>query len=349
MQFNSIDFMCFFPIVLGIYFVIPRKCRNVWLLAASYYFYMGWNPKYVLLIAASTLVTYVSGILIERFNTKESKYNSKIVLVLCMVINLGILAVFKYAGFAIDIINSILKPFNITVIDRKFDLLLPVGISFYTFQALGYIIDVYRRDIKAEKNLIDYALFVSFFPQLVAGPIERSKNLLGQIKNIRNLMLWNGKRIASGAILMVWGLFIKMVIADRAAILVNNVFDKYRMFGSTELIMAVICFAIQIYCDFESYSLIAKGAARIMGIELMENFKAPYMALSVHDFWSRWHISLTTWFRDYLYIPLGGNRKGRTRKIINMAIVFLVSGLWHGADYKFVVWGGGTCVRTNSR
>ena len=340
MQFNSIEFMCFFPVVLGIYFVIPGKCRRVWLLIASYYFYMGWNPKYVFLIATSTIVTYFCGILLEKYNIREKKRIQKIIFIICLVINLGILGVFKYADFVIDTINSILRHIHIVTIKKKFDLLLPVGISFYTFQALGYIIDVYRGEVKAEKNLINYALFVSFFPQLVAGPIERSKNLLSQVQNIANIKLWNEKRITSGAIRMVWGLFMKMVIADRVAILVNNVFDNYRMYGSTELVIAAIGFSIQIYCDFSSYSMIAIGAAQIMGIELMENFNAPYMAGSIREFWGRWHISLSTWFKDYLYIPLGGNRRGKLRKIVNWAVVFWVSGLWHGAEWSFVVWGG---------
>ena len=315
----------------------------VWLLIASYYFYMSWNPVYALLIAGSTLVTFTSGILIERCSRAEYSQNNhykKIILILCLIINLGILIVFKYGNFLIDSINEVLNVFHITAISRHFDLLLPVGISFYTFQALGYIIDVYRNDVEAEKNIIRYALFVSFFPQLVAGPIERSKNLLSQIQNISKIKLWNAKRVTSGAILMVWGYFMKMVIADRVSLLVDTVFDNYRMYGSTELIIAAIGFSIQIYCDFGSYSLIAIGAAKIMGFELMENFNTPYFAHTIRDFWSRWHISLSTWFRDYLYIPLGGNQKGKVRKAVNLMIVFLVSGLWHGADWSFVAWGG---------
>lgn len=349
MQFNSIDFMCFFPIVLAVYFIIPGKVRTIWLLLASYYFYMSWNPQYALLIAGSTIITYISGILLEKYNNANSgKYNRKIVLWSCLIINLSILAVFKYADFAIESINCFLKMLHISVISRRFDIVLPVGISFYTFQALGYIVDVYRGGITAEKKLSRYALFVSFFPQLVAGPIERSKNLLAQMRDIENMKLWNEKRVSSGAILMVWGFFMKMVIADRVAILVNTVFDNYRMLGSTELILAAIGFSIQIYCDFNSYSLIAIGASRIMGFELMDNFNAPYLAKSIRDFWGRWHISLSTWFKDYLYIPLGGNRKGRLYKAINLMIVFLISGLWHGAEWSFVMWGGGTWSSTDS-
>lgn len=345
MQFNSIDFMLFFPIVLAIYFLIPKKRggREIWLLVASYYFYMSWNAKYALLIAGSTVVTFFSGILIEkcsRMGDVQGRRYKKIILILCLCINLGILGVFKYGNFAIESISSILETLHITSISRRFDLLLPVGISFYTFQALGYIIDVYRNEVKVEKNLVRYALFVSFFPQLVAGPIERSKNLLSQIQHISEIKLWNAKRVTSGAILMVWGFFMKMVIADRVSLLVDTVFDNYRMYGGTELIIAAIGFTIQIYCDFGSYSMIAIGAAKIMGFHLMENFNTPYFAQNIRDFWNRWHISLSTWFKDYLYIPLGGNRKGNLRKALNIMIVFLVSGLWHGASWNFVAWGG---------
>lgn len=345
MQFNSVDFMIFFPIVLAVYFVIPRKMRKIWLLIASYYFYMSWNAKYAVLIGGSTIVTFCGGLLIGELNNKslknrERKKKKRLIVILCIAINLGVLAVFKYGNFTIESLNLLLSAMHITTIERRFDFLLPVGISFYTFQALGYIIDVYRGDIEAETDFFRYALFVSFFPQLVAGPIERSKNLLTWIKNIENTKLWSAKRVASGAIMIVWGLFMKMVISDRVALLVNTVFDNYRMYGSTELILAAIGFSIQIYCDFGGYSTIAIGAGKIMGCELMENFNAPYFARNIRDFWSRWHISLSTWFRDYLYIPLGGNRKGAVRKAVNLMIVFLVSGLWHGADWGFVAWGG---------
>lgn len=340
MEFNSINFMIFFPVVLALYFVIPKALRQIWLLAASYYFYMSWNARYALLIAASTLITYVSGIAIERYRDSGRTGRRLTVLFSCLGINLGILLFFKYGNFLIASLDRGLELLHIGSVDQRFYFLLPVGISFYTFQALGYTIDVYRGDVRAETNLIRYALFVSFFPQLVAGPIERSKNLLSQMQNIAEIKLWNARRVTSGTILMIWGFFVKMVIADRAAVLVNTVFDNYHMYGSTELVLAAVFFALQIYCDFGSYSLIAIGAAKIMGFELMENFNTPYFACSIRDFWSRWHISLSTWFRDYLYIPLGGNRRGRVRKSVNIMIVFLASGLWHGADWSYVVWGG---------
>ncbi|MCR5792754.1 MAG: MBOAT family protein [Lachnospiraceae bacterium] len=341
MQFNSVDFMIFFPVVVGLYFIVPKKIRMYWLLIASYYFYMSWNATYALLIGGSTLVTYVSGLLFSRLDKRNrSIIWKRLIMILCICVNLAILFLFKYGNFGIDTVNAVLSFWNIDIIKHRFDFLLPVGISFYTFQALGYMIDVYRGDVEPEKNIFRYALFVSFFPQLVAGPIERSKNLLNQMRNIDKLKLWNARRVTSGAILMIWGLFMKMVIADRVSILVDTVFNNYRMYGSTELILAAIGFTLQIYCDFGSYSMIAIGAAKVMGFELMENFKAPYLARSIREFWSRWHISLSTWFRDYLYIPLGGNRKGAVRKSINIMIVFLVSGLWHGANWSFVVWGG---------
>ncbi len=302
---------------------------------ASYYFYMSWNPQYALLIGFSTVITFFCGIVIERERGKAGN-----VLLFGIIINLLILGIFKYGNFILESVDHFAQMFRLGRVEWRTDLLLPVGISFYTFQALGYIIDVFRGDIKAEKNIVRYALFVSFFPQLVAGPIERSRNLLEQIRSIEKIKLWNIKRVTSGAILMIWGLFMKMVIADRISLLVDTVFDNYRMYGSTELVAAAIGFSIQIYCDFGSYSLIAIGSAKVMGFELMENFNTPYFAVNIRDFWSRWHISLSTWFKDYLYIPLGGNRKGKLRKAVNLMIVFLVSGLWHGAEWKFVIWGG---------
>lgn len=337
MLFNSIDFLIFFPIVVLLYLIIPKKTRYIWLLAASYFFYMSWNPKYALLIAFSTLITFQAGILIEKFGTRREK---KGVLIVGLCANLGILFFFKYFDFALMNINHILKAFHIQTVDNPFDILLPVGISFYTFQALGYMIDVYRGEIRAERNLLKYALFVSFFPQLVAGPIERSKNLLGQIHELDRKRLWNYDGVVSGLCLMVWGLFQKMVIADRISIFVDAVFENIYMCGTVETVLGAIAFAIQIYCDFSGYSLVAIGAARVMGFELMENFNAPYFAVSIGDFWRRWHISLSTWFRDYLYIPLGGSRCGKLRKYRNLMITFLVSGLWHGAAWNYLVWGG---------
>ncbi|WP_026653830.1 MBOAT family O-acyltransferase [Butyrivibrio proteoclasticus] len=332
MLFNSTSFLLFFPIVTIIYFLLPSKGRTLWLLAASYYFYMSWNVKYAVLILTSTVITYVSGILIERFRDK-SLVIVRSSFVLCLLSNLSILFVFKYLNFAISTLHLSLKPLS---------LLLPVGISFYTFQALGYVIDVYRGTTTAEKNFVKYALFVSFYPQLVAGPIERSTNLLNQIsvvpdKTRRELL--NYQRICEGLSLMLWGMFMKLAIADRIGTLVDTIFDNYYRHGRCALIIGAVGFGIQIYCDFGSYSAIAIGSAKVMGFSLMDNFKAPYFATSITDFWRRWHVSLSIWFRDYLYIPLGGNRKGTIRKMINLLITFLVSGLWHGAAWTFVLWG----------
>ena len=341
MQFNSIHFMMFFPVVIVVYFVAPRKCRMPWLLAASYYFYMSWNPRYVLLILFSTIATWICGILLERANQEKFFVSKRVIAAICLLTNLAILVFFKYGNFTLETLDALahITGFSGGDVQMRIPYRLPVGISFYTFQALGYTIDVYRREIQAERNLFRYALFVAFFPQLVAGPIERSKNLLEQMQGIEKLQLWNGHRIASGAVLMVWGFFMKMVVADRAAILVDQVFKDYQMYGSIELSLAAILFAIQIYCDFASYSMIAIGAARVMGFTLMENFRQPYLSKSVTEFWRRWHISLSTWFRDYIYIPLGGSRRSLGRNLFNLTAVWLLTGLWHGASWNFVLWG----------
>ncbi len=336
MLFNSYEFMIFFPIVVIIFLIIPRGLRSLWLLVASYYFYMSWNPRYAVLIAFSTFVTYLSGILLDKAKCSGHR---KLIVAGSFICNLAILFVFKYANFTLDTIAVILGRMGIGFTERRLDFLLPVGISFYTFQALGYTLDVYRREIRAEKNIISYALFVSFFPQLVAGPIERSGNLLGQIRNIRSINILNIDKIRSGLLLMLWGLFQKLVIADRASIMVGHIYDNYTGYGTLELSLATAVFAFQIYGDFAGYTNIARGAARIMGFELMENFRQPYLATSITDYWRRWHISMTSWFRDYLYFPLGGSRKGILKKYLNIAIVFIASGLWHGASWHYVAWG----------
>ena len=334
MLFNSLDFLIFFPVVFLIFLAIPAKARQLWLLVCSYFFYMCWNPWCIILILLSTVITFGSGIFIEKADAPLTK---KLVVAVSFISNLGILFYFKYFNFILDTICRIGR--------RDFtpwDIVLPVGISFYTFQALGYTVDCYRGTVKPEKNFIRYALFVSFFPQLVAGPIERSSNLLSQIDRLSVITrkeILDVKRLQQGFILMVWGMFLKLVIADRVAILVNNVYDNVTLYGSCELLLAFFGFGLQIYCDFASYSTIAIGAARILTITLMENFDAPYFATSVNSFWKKWHISLSSWFRDYLYIPLGGNRKGTARKLLNLMIVFTCSGLWHGANWTFVFWG----------
>ena len=333
MLFNSLQFLIFFPVVTLVYFLVPKKARYLWLLAASYYFYMCWNPQYALLIATSTVLTYLSGIFIDKGKTSLSR---KITVGLSFTLNLAILFYFKYFYFTLDNINAVRQLMHMSVLTPKFDVILPVGISFYTFQALSYTVDVYRKEIPPEKNILKYALFVSFFPQLVAGPIERSKNLLIQVNEPHT---FNYERARSGLLMMLWGFFQKLVIADRAAILVNTVYNNSANFSGALLAAATVGFAVQIYCDFASYSTIARGAAQVMGFNLMKNFEQPYFSTSIAEFWRNWHISLSSWFKDYLYIPLGGNRKGSVRKYINIMIVFFVSGLWHGASWHFVAWG----------
>ena len=341
MLFNSIDFLIFLPIVLVIYYIIPMKYKHIWLLISSYYFYMCWNAKYVLLIFVSTVITYLSGILIDKVEKtwsdvdKLGKYK-KLILAISFVSNLGILFYFKYINFTLDIVTRILSKVNISMNVPVFDVILPVGISFYTFQALSYSVDVYRGEVAPEHDFFRYALFVSFFPQLVAGPIERSKNLLTQLREPRK---FDFGYAFDGILLMLWGLFLKIVLADRIAIFVDTVYGDCEHYQGIYLIVATVLFAVQIYCDFSGYSSIAMGTAKLLGIELMDNFNAPYLSTSVADFWRRWHISLTSWFKDYLYIPLGGSRRGTFRKYINKMIVFILSGLWHGAQLTFVVWG----------
>lgn len=335
MVFNSIQFILFFPIVVGVLLVVPKALRIGWLLIASYYFYMCWNPTYALLLGASTLTTYFTGIALERIVEEKNK---KRIIVSCCLLNLGILFIFKYLNFSIESINWFLNCIDSEPIQNRIDLLLPVGISFYTFQAIGYIIDVYRGS-KAEHDLIKYALFVSFFPQLGSGPIERSKNIFPQLEALKTRNLWEYDRIKNGALLLLWGMFQKIVIADRLALYVDTVYNNYQEYGLLIIFTAIVLYSFQIYCDFAGYSNMARGVAQVLGINIMENFKCPYFATNIQEFWRRWHISLTSWFRDYLYIPLGGNRKGEVRKQINIFIVFIVSGLWHGASWNYVIWG----------
>ena len=336
MLFNSYEFLIFFPIVCLIYFVIPKKCQQIWLLITSYYFYMCWNAKYILLILFVTVVTYICGILLGDFRDKKGE-KRKIFVIVGFVLCLLLLFVYKYLNFFGNTCNFVFSQVGFNYRIRSFDIILPVGISFYTFQALSYLVDVYRGEVKTETNFVRFALFVSFFPQLVAGPIERSKNLLCQINEEHS---FDYDRMRKGLLYMIWGFFLKLVIADRAAIYVDKVYANPGGFCGEFALLAAIYFSIQIYCDFSGYSCIAIGAAKVMGFSLMENFNHPYLSTSVEQFWRNWHISLTSWFRDYLYIPLGGNRKGKIRKYINIMIVFLVSGLWHGAGWHFVVWGG---------
>lgn len=333
MNFNSIKFIIFFPIVLFVYFIIPKKYQWLWLLICSYYFYLSWNLIYGSLIFACTLLTYVASIIIDKSKSKKIK---KIVLIITFIFCLGTLFVFKYSNFILENVISFLNLFNTNIKPFKFNILLPVGISFYTFQTMSYVIDVYRGNQKAEYHFGYYALFVSFFPQLVAGPIERTENLLPQLKEYHYIEKENFR---IGIEYMLMGFFRKCVVSDVIGIYVNNVFSNLSIATSFSILIAGILFLFQIYSDFAGYSEIAIGASRIMGIRLMNNFHNPYLATSVKDLMRRWHISLNLWFRDYLYIPLGGNRKGKLIRIRNVLIVYALCGFWHGANWNYILWG----------
>ncbi|MBQ7577705.1 MAG: MBOAT family protein [Synergistaceae bacterium] len=334
MLFNSFQYGIFFPIVFAIYWGLPDKFRWPVILISSYYFYMSWNVKYVVLILFTTIISYFAALLIERY--RDNQPAKKFILVFSLIACLGVLFVFKYYNFFAQSFVSFMDLFAIKLHPATLKLLLPVGISFYTFQTLGYVIDVYRGEAGAEKNFGIYAAFISFFPQLVAGPIERTNNLLPQIKAKH---VFNYEQASYGIKLMTWGFFKKLAIADTLATYSDRVFNHVHSYQGFALILAALFFTIQIYCDFSGYSDIARGCAKMMNIDLMENFRSPYFSASIKEFWSRWHISLSTWFRDYVYIPLGGNRVNKFRHCLNLMITFIISGLWHGANWTFVIWG----------
>ncbi len=336
MLFNSINFFIFLPIVFLLYwFVFNKKLRlqNALLLVASYFFYACWDWRFLFLLVFSTMLDYFSGIQIEKAKSINQK---KTWLLLSILINLGFLAVFKYYNFFIDTLTNSLAAIGLQINPYTFNLILPVGISFYTFHGISYILDIYYKRINAEKNIIDYALFVSFFPLLVAGPIERATHLLPQIKKSR---IADYHKAVDGLRQILWGLFKKIVIADHCAKYANLFFNNTADYSGTSLWLGAIFFACQIYGDFSGYSDIALGTARLFGIDLLRNFAFPYFSRDIAEFWRRWHISLSSWFRDYLYIPLGGNKGNTIKKIRNIFIIFLVSGLWHGANSTFMAWG----------
>jgi alginate O-acetyltransferase complex protein AlgI len=346
MLFNSLEFIFFFPAVVALYFLLPHRFRWVLLLVASYYFYMCWNAKFVALLFTATLICYINAIWISR---SKNQFVRNGLLVLTLVLLIGPLFFFKYFNFFGDVINSVLEQFNIVYKFPSHDYLLPVGISFYTFMALGYTIDVHRGNIKPETHLGKFAVFTSFFPQLLAGPIGRAAPLLPQFSKKIDFDYAN---IRDGLILMVWGFFKKVVIADRLSEYVNLVYDNPHAYEGGHYLLATLFFAVQIYCDFSGYTDIARGTARMMGINLMVNFKLPYLSTSIREFWQRWHISLTTWFRDYLFLPLSmavsrGIKKEKVLfiksdlfiYIIASGITWFLTGLWHGANYTFIVWG----------
>ncbi len=332
MIFNSLQFAIFFILITTLYFLLPHRLRWFLLLISSCYFYMAFVPIYIIILGFTIVIDYIAGIYIEKSEGRQRKA----FFIMSLLANISILAVFKYYNFFIENTNQIIKEVGYETFLPSLTILLPIGLSFHTFQAMSYTFEVYRGNYKAEKHFGIYALYVMFYPQLVAGPIERPQNILYQFKQEHS---FDYQRVVSGLQLMAWGLFKKVVIADRLSILVDQVYDHPREFNSVGLLIATFFFCYQIYCDFSGYTDIARGAARVMGFTLLKNFNHPYHAKTISDFWSRWHISLSTWFRDYLYIPLGGNRVAIPRWYFNLFIVFMVSGLWHGADWTFVVWG----------
>lgn len=334
MTFNSLPFLIFLPVVVGLYYSLTPRYRWILLLAASYFFYMWWNPLYILLIITSTAIDFFAARAIER--TPE-KRNKRKFLLLSIFTNLGLLFSFKYYGFFTHSMQRLLALAGVEIHFPYLDVLLPVGISFYTFQTLSYTIDVYKGKIKAEQHPGYFALYVTYFPQLVAGPIERYDRLAPQLKATFRP---NYQQLANGFRLILFGLFTKMVIADNLAPYVEQIYNDYRNFSTSSIALGLFFYSFQIYADFYGYSTIAVGSALLMGVQLMDNFRTPYLSRNISEFWKRWHISLSTWFRDYVYIPLGGNRVSWKRWALNVFVVFTLSGLWHGANWTFVVWGG---------
>jgi len=350
MLFNSIQFIIFFIVVTLAYFSLSWRGRWVLLLVASCYFYMVFKPVFILILFGTIVIDYYAGIWIEKSDNQKQK---KLLLIISLISNIGILAFFKYYDFLQDSINSVLASFDlrpaIPALTRLIPsriaewmttgegkILLPIGLSFHTFQAMSYTIEVYRGNQTAERNFGIYALYVMFYPQLVAGPIERPQNMLHQF---HAYFKYDFEQVKSGLMQMAFGFFKKLVIADRLSMFVDHAYDPAADHNGLTLLTATAFYSFQIYCDFSGYSDIAIGAARVMGFTLMDNFRSPYEAKSIPEFWGRWHISLSTWFRDYLYIPLGGNRRGELIKFRNLMIVFMVSGLWHGTSWSFVIWG----------
>ena len=332
MLFNSWEFIFFFIIICSAYFLIHYKYRPFLLLISSYSFYMYWRIDFAIIMFFITIVNFIFGLLINNANNRSIK---KLFLLCTIFLSLLPLFYFKYFNFIISNINYFLQNTSYDKINLV-ELILPVGISFFTFQALSYSLDIYFSNTKVEKNIINFSVFVSFFPQLIAGPIEKSSNLLHQFKQKHDFCAFS---FIEGIKLFIWGLFKKVVIADRLSGYVDRIYDNPDLFSGSTLLIATIFFAIQIYCDFSGYSDMAIGLAKILGFKLMKNFNLPYFAQSISGFWKRWHISLSSWFSDYLYKPLGGNRVSRTRWIINIFIVFIVSGFWHGANWTFIIWG----------
>ncbi|ODR36008.1 MBOAT family O-acyltransferase [Eisenbergiella tayi] len=340
MIFNSFAYCIFLPIVFILYWIIPKKYRWIALLMSSYYFYASWGPKYVAIILLITVISYIAGILIEprrKPDKKEKPSGNKSLLLLSLLLCTVLLAFFKYFNFISENITVFFQKFSIPMQTVTLSLALPVGISFYTFQVISYLVDVYRGTIKAERDFGIFAVYISFFPKVMQGPIERGEKLLPQLHSPRPFQY---QRASYGLKLMAWGYFKKLVLADGLSVYVNLVYNDLPSYTGFSLILATLFFALQLYCDFSGYTDIALGSAKILGIDLMQNFRSPYFASSIKDFWGRWHISLSSWLRDYIYIPLGGSRVGKFRHALNIMITFLISGIWHGASWNYVLWGG---------
>ena len=334
MLFNSFIFLVFLAVVLPLFYLSAKKHRNLIILLASYIFYGYWDWRFCGLLALSTVVDYFIG---QRLHAAQEEKVRKRYLLTSMIVNLGILGIFKYFNFFVESFDAMAAPLGMSLDFLHLNIILPVGISFYTFQTMSYTIDIYRRELEPTRSFIDFALFVSFFPQLVAGPIERASNLLPQIaKGLSPTR----EQMQTGVNLIILGMFKKVMIGDAAGRLVDHVFAAPELYSSVELLMALVLFSIQIYADFSGYSSIARGTSKLLGLELMKNFEQPYLSSNITEFWRRWHISLSTWLRDYLYIALGGNRQGVGRTYVNLMLTMLLGGLWHGASWNFVIWGG---------
>ncbi|HET6224970.1 MAG TPA: MBOAT family O-acyltransferase, partial [Bacteroidia bacterium] len=333
MLFNSAQFLFFFPLVTILFFLLKSNYRWALLLAASCYFYMFFRPVYILILFFTIIVDYYAGIFIERAKDPKTR---RLYLIISIISNVSILAVFKYFNFLNENITGLAELIGLHNPIPYLTILLPIGLSFHTFQAMSYTIEVYRGNQRAERHFGIYSLYVMFYPQLVAGPIERPQNILHQF---HEKQVFSYERAANGLNQMAYGMFKKVVIADRLAEYVNAIYGNPQHYSTLPIIIATLFFSIQIYCDFSGYSDIAIGAAKVMGYDLMENFNRPYLSTTISEFWTRWHISLSTWFKDYVYIPLGGNRTTKIKWYRNLIIVFLLSGLWHGASWNFIIWG----------
>lgn len=336
MLFNSVNFLLFFPVVLIMYFLVPVRYRYLWLLISSYLFYASFGYKCLFVLLGITVISYMGGILLDSERIK-GRPAARYVFAFSILMCLFVLGAFKYLDFIVSNVDVVLADFGMRLLPTGFSFFMPVGVSFYTFKSIGYLADVYRGRVLKENNFLKYALFVAFFPQLVAGPIDRAGNLLTQINENPHS---EESGLRHGIMLMLWGYFEKMLIADRIGVLVDSVYNNYASYSGAVIAAATVFYGIQIYADFSGYSHLAVGISEILGYKVNDNFRQPYFAMGIRDFWSRWHISMSAWFRDYVYIPLGGNRKGDLRKVINNMITFLLSGLWHGASWNYIVWGG---------